>query len=239
MIDKSIYKEFYDYLTEGANHIIQNNRDNLENYIRESIDINKSSDILKKYMKKNDNFIVSPKTFLSLCLIDDLPKNIDLRFTPEFKLDGIIFKNQRTRDIVTSTKVFYSEKINNFLKLQISPNSDVEMSRSAKYSENIINNLMLFDKLFREEIESYKNSVFRKINESLNITTPFFDSIVSCIINKYNCYESRISSHYTKTIKYQVKFCSQFNTHVNSLDIGVDKINNIDPLVIYKIIYFE
>ena len=93
MIDKSIYKEFYDYLTEGANHIIQNNRDNLENYIRESIDINKSSDILKKYMKKNDNFIVSPKTFLSLCLIDDLPKNIDLRFTPEFKLDGIIFKN--------------------------------------------------------------------------------------------------------------------------------------------------
>lgn len=237
MIDKSIYKEFYDYLTEGANHIIQNNRDNLENYIRESIDINKSSDILKKYMKKNDNFIVSPKTFLSLCLIDDLPKNIDLRFTPEFKLDGIIFKNQRTRDIVTSTKVFYSEKINNFLKLQISPNSDVEMSRSAKYSDNIINNLTLFDKLFREEIESYKNSVFRKINKLLNITNPFFDSIVSCVINKDNCYSSRISSHHTHTFKHQLKFCSQFNAHVNSLDIEVDKINNVDPLIIYKIIY--
>ena len=143
MIDKSIYKEFYNYLSEGANHIIQKNRDNLENYIRECVDINKSSYILNKHRKENDNFVVSPKTFLSLCLIDDLPKNVDLRFTPEFKLDGVIFKSHLRSNIVTSTKVLYSEKISNFLKLQISPNSHVEMSRSGKYSENIIKDALL------------------------------------------------------------------------------------------------
>lgn len=235
MIDKSIYKEFYNYLSEGANHIIQKNRDNLENYIRECVDINKSSYILNKHRKENDNFVVSPKTFLSLCLIDDLPKNVDLRFTPEFKLDGVIFKSHLRSNIVTSTKVLYSEKISNFLKLQISPNSHVEMSRSGKYSENIINNLKLFDEIFRNLFESHKSNVFRKINESLNKTNLLFDSIISCIVNKDNSYKLRISNYYTKTIQYQIKFCSQFINSINLIE--KDKIENIEPLIIYKIIY--
>jgi len=231
MIDKSIYKEFYDYLTEGANHIIQNNRDNLEIYIRESIDINKSANILKKHRKENDNFIVSPKTFLSLSLIDDLPKNIDLRFVPEFKLDGVIFKYHRTSNIITSIKVPYSEKINNFLKLQLSPNSDIEMSRSGKYANNIINNLQLFDKIFRDELDTYRNSVFRQIKNILHNTSPFFDSIVSCVINKDKTFKSRITRHYVKSIQCQIEFCSQFNNLMSG------KLKKTDPSIIYKEIY--
>lgn len=202
MINKAKYKEFFDYLTEGADQIIQSNRDNLEKYIRDSIDINKSSEIIKKHRKENDNFVVSPEVFLALSLVDDIPSRVDLRFVPEFKLDGVIFKNYRTVGTkVTSIKVPYCEKVYNFLKLQINPNSEIEMSRSGKYAENIINNMKSFDKIFRDEMKMYPHIVFKNQRKY----SPFLEAIITCIR------PISTKEHPWINTKYQIEFFLEFN----------------------------
>jgi len=170
MLDKSKYQEFYDYLQEGVIKIIQHNRENLEENIRASIDLKKSEKIIKKHRKEGEVYTVSPEMFVALSLIDEIPPNADLRLSPIFELDGVTFKKDKTViKTINKVKVSYTEKIRQILKLQLSPDVELEMSRSGGYANNIIQKLRSSERAYRGEIKKFRMSITSRIDYLANV----------------------------------------------------------------------
>lgn len=229
-----IYKQFLEYLHEGSVQVIQSYRDGLEDHLVNSIDINKSRDIIDKYKKKGDNFVVSPEIFLAVGLVDNLPPHADLRFVPEFRLDCVIFKNRKrggTKDIKT-TKVPYSEKTQKVLKFQIIPDSESEMNKSLKYLNNLIYNLELFNEIYRSEIINRMNVNITRIRDIVSKPSIPLTNAILCLVNS-NGYKHKVPRSAAFLIKNQKMFSQPFNQKLEKLKLSGEEPNqkNVDRIV--------
>lgn len=216
-VGQSKYKQFQDYLDSGANLLTEKSREELETYISDNIDIKKSEEIVKSHTNVNDGFVPSPKIFLAISLIDELPKKADLRFAPEFKLDGVIFKCYKgISSEITSIKVPYTEKIQNILTLQTSVDSVTEIAKSGKHVDNLIRNTKRFNVLFRLGIKYYKKDILAQV-ENLIKPPVIFNYMVNCVVNKKYDFTLKKDMSSLFTYKYRKSFCFQLNDSIDKL----------------------
>lgn len=226
----SVKKRFLDYLSAGSEEIIRMNRGNLEECLRQEIDIEKSTPLVKRYRKHNskDSIVIAPEFFFALSLIDEMPANIDFRFTPEFYLDGIVFKYAHpTSHVIHSKKILYRERIATLLRLQLSPNIEMESNKSAVYLERLTTKLSKFNSAFKQGMKYFRKHVYDTCESNSAHALFFLDWSISCINNTRK--RNRFSR--TEWLKHSNKF-SFCREYIKLVDEFPDK----DLKGVYRII---
>ena len=186
MVKEEIYNKFLNFLNEGTAAVVKSNRDNLEDFLRDNITYERSEKIVLEHERRDKNFNIPPDIFFALSLVDYMPPELELRFKPEFTLEGILFRRQRVSGPgILEHMIPYRKEIRTYLKFQLSPDAGQEMSRSAKYAEKIVRRIRKFDKYYRQEMSISAHDILQRIkkpliNNNKDNALSFYNSIIRC-----------------------------------------------------------
>lgn len=162
-------EEFLQYLFVGIQPIIRENRKNFKKLLTSMINEEQISSTIRKSGITLNSAKTSPEFFMSLSLIECLPNEVDFRFNPIFKLDKVIYRRLGKRlDKVFEISVPYRKEVEELIKGQLNPNSEVEMNKSAIYANNLKAHISLIGKCFEEEMNSYLSSSISRIRNYIN-----------------------------------------------------------------------
>jgi hypothetical protein len=194
-LSKNVKGRFLEYMSQGVEESIKNNRANLENCIRNEINIDKAKEIIGKYKFHDNNIRIAPESFFTLSLINELPNSVDFRFLPTYNLNGVVFKclNPVTKEVY-SKNVAYREEICELLKLQITPNIELESQKSATHLEILKRRMELFDNSFRHVMGVFQKKVYSRIayNRNIGLESSFLKNASICYINTENKMSDRV-----------------------------------------------
>ncbi len=227
----SVKSRFIEYMSHGVNEMIKINRDNLEDFIRKEIDIEKAKDVIAKYNISNPNARVSPETFFTLSLVDELPLNVDFRFAPEFRMDSVIFKCVNS----TSNRIYekiipYRKEISDLLMHQMSPNLEVESNKSEHHLNRIENRIENFENKFREAAKSFHeklHSEIRSVRVS-SIENLFLKFSANCFIQKGNEIRKRARITSLKQSSDMSEFSSKVIQFIDKYEMKYNNIDSVD-----------